>query len=107
MQGEKGLRRGNYTLEPAHCRCGMEGLANDKQIINKWYSLFRKGKIILRDLMHEIQRVRNPCVQSAGPTLGCNTFLLLLLFHPATGIAPAAPFVPGTACMCCMEPAQV
>lgn len=106
MQGEKGLRRGNYTLEPAHWRCGMEGLTNYKQIINKQYSLFRKGKIILHDLMHEIQGVWNPYIQSAGPPLGCNTFLLLLLFHPATGICPAAPFIPGTACMCCMEPAQ-
>lgn len=56
--------------------------------------------------MHEIQGVWNPYIQPAGPLLGCNTFLLLLLFHPVTRVGPVALFIPGIACMWHMELAQ-
>lgn len=32
MQEEKDLRKGKCILEPAHCRCRIEGLTNYKQI---------------------------------------------------------------------------
>jgi len=58
------------------------------------------------NLVHEIQGVWYPYVQPAGLLLGCDTFLLFLLFHPTTRRGAVALFVPGIVCMCHMEIAE-